>query len=440
MTKRKQGKPYSTKADEPVDRKERGKSVPHYVPVFILGLHVLLCVLYNLNTPFGNNGYANTPDEGAHYQYVRFVAENWRLPIFQGYEGVGYEAHQPPLYYFLAALFQKLTGKFDEPGKWVRFLSTIFSGGVVWIVWLTGRRLFPSQLTAGIGAMAFAAFLPMHIAIGSAVGNDSLTNLLFAGSLYAMLLLMQAPSPRTAAIVGILIGLSLLTKATAILLLPLALLALTMAKRSRPELRLSRLLTPLFVYVLLIGGWWFVRNAMLYSDPLLQKTFTQAFAGTAKASDMREAFDLSMSGYLGWVGDWTFKSFWFAYGTPQTANTGRPNFLADWVYHLLRVWGVVILVGFWLRIREELSPDVLRFIILGGACLALVALTFGMFVLTFFQAQGRYFFPALLPISVVVGLGWGGLFSNRYRTYAHCLLAACWFLFACVMLSVLQAD
>ncbi|MCX7993156.1 MAG: glycosyltransferase family 39 protein, partial [Fimbriimonadales bacterium] len=163
-----------------------------YAPWAILAAHILLAIAYNLATPFGNNGYANTPDEGAHFQYVQFVAREWRLPIFEGYEGVGYEAHQPPLYYFLAAVFYHL---FGGAGKGVRLLSTLCSAGVVWLVWLSLRRVAPERPLLALSGMGFAAFLPMHIAIGSAVGNDALTNLLFAAVLYRLLTYLTPPSP-----------------------------------------------------------------------------------------------------------------------------------------------------------------------------------------------------------------------------------------------------
>jgi uncharacterized membrane protein len=155
-----------------------------YAPWAVLTAHCLLAIAYNLATPFGNNGYPNTPDEGAHFQYVAYVAREWRLPKFEGYAGVGYEAHQPPLYYFLAAVVYMLAG---GEGKAVRLLSTLCSAGVVWLVWLTLRRLAPERPLLALTGMGFAAFLPMHIAIGSAVGNDALTNLLFAATLYGLL-------------------------------------------------------------------------------------------------------------------------------------------------------------------------------------------------------------------------------------------------------------
>jgi 4-amino-4-deoxy-L-arabinose transferase-like glycosyltransferase len=403
----------------------------------VLAAHILLAIAYNLATPFGNNGYANTPDEGAHFQYVQFVAQEWRLPIFEGYEGVGYEAHQPPLYYFLAAVFYHL---FGGEGKGVRLLSTLCSAGVVWLVWLSLRRIAPERPLLALSGMGFAAFLPMHIAIGSAVGNDALTNLLFAGVLYLLLrphspaLLSHGVGKRETdssfpvggrgaggeGILGILLGLALITKATAVLLIPLVALGVLWQARlqqqswGRATLRAGLALG----LALLIGGWWFVRNAILYDDPLLQKTFVNVFAGTAKAEDFLKG-GATWGQYLQLVADWTFRSFWFAYGTPRTANTGLPNFLPDSVYWGLAAWMLITLGGFLWRLREPIPTSVRAWLVLCGVALALVLVSFLLFIRIFFQAQGRYFYPALLPISVFLALGWERLFPEPRRAVAQ---------------------
>jgi hypothetical protein len=43
----------------------------------------------------------------------------------------------------------------------------------------------------------------------------------------------------------------------------------------------------------------------------------------------------------------------------------------------------------------------------------LLAPFFARFVLTVFQAQGRYFLPGLLPIALVTCLGWATLMNQR---------------------------
>ncbi len=400
-----------------------------WAPLVILALHLGLAVLYNWATPFGNNGYANTPDEGAHFQYVEYVAKEWRLPVFEGYEGVGYEAHQPPLYYFLSAVVYHLTG---GSGKGVRLLSTLCSLGVVALVYLTVRRLFPERPLLALGAMAFTAFLPMHIAIGSAVGNDALTNLLFAGALYLVaVLLAEPPQIRTLLFLGAVVGLALLTKATAVLLFPISVVALSLSALRGSAgwsgaLRASGLVVGI---ALAIGGWWFVRNALLYNDPLLQRTFVEVFAGTARAQNFLEA-GMSFGEYLRLVADWTFRSFWFAYGTPRTANTGLPNFLPSSVYLGLLGWQILVLVGLVLRWRAGFSQSQRDWLWVSLLTLGLVALTFGLFIRVFFQAQGRYFYPALLPIAVFNALGWEGLIPPKWHRTAFIGLMLFWFALA----------
>jgi 4-amino-4-deoxy-L-arabinose transferase-like glycosyltransferase len=436
-----------------------------YAPWAVLTAHCLLAIAYNLATPFGNNGYPNTPDEGAHFQYVAYVAREWRLPKFEGYAGVGYEAHQPPLYYFLAAAVYMLTG---GEGKAVRLLSTLCSAGVVWLVWLTLRRLAPERPLLALAGMGFAAFLPMHIAIGSAVGNDALTNLLFAAVLYALLVNLSrasgsealTPSPSPTAwekgvgahgaptqrerdvgahgraphsrllpslltdglrllTIPVPVGLAILTKATGILLIPITLLGVIIIARQQSgrwgaafgAVALALLAT------LLMSGWWLARNYILYGDPLLQRTFLEVFAGTAKAQDFINQ-GMTWGQYAQLVADWTFRSFWFAYGVPQTARTGLPNFLPDSVYLGLGALTLSAAVGFALRLREPLPLWARVWLLLAGLCLVLTLVSFVLFVRVFFQTQGRYFYPALLPISVFWALGWERLVPERYRPTA----------------------
>jgi 4-amino-4-deoxy-L-arabinose transferase-like glycosyltransferase len=420
-----------------------------YAPWAVLTAHCLLAIAYNLATPFGNNGYPNTPDEGAHFQYVAYVAREWRLPKFEGYAGVGYEAHQPPLYYFLAAVVYALTG---GEGKAVRLLSTLCSAGVVWLVWLTLRRLTPERPLLALAGMGFAAFLPMHIAIGSAVGNDALTNLLFAATLYGLLVNLsntaelypppdlprqRGRNPDSLPVDGegrgggkggeylhwlripLLVGLTILTKATGVLLIPITLLGVIVAARLQSG-RWARALgaaTLALLATLLISGWWLVRNYLLYGDPLLQRTFLEVFAGTAKARDFLNQ-GMTWGQYAQLVADWTFSSFWFAYGAPETARTGLPNFLPSSVYLGLGALTLGAAVGFALRLREP-SPLWARvWLLLAGLCLVLTLVSFVLFVRVFFQTQGRYFYPALLPISVFWALGWERLVPERYRPTA----------------------
>ena len=58
----------------------------------ILAGYLVLALLDNAVTEVGES-----PDEGPHAEYVRYLVEKQRFPVF-GEPGITYEAHQPPLY------------------------------------------------------------------------------------------------------------------------------------------------------------------------------------------------------------------------------------------------------------------------------------------------------------------------------------------------------
>ncbi|NLG27679.1 MAG: hypothetical protein GX557_07185, partial [Chloroflexi bacterium] len=90
----------------------------------ILLLYLVLATLYALVTPAWQ-----APDEPAHFNYVKFVAERGSLPELRpgdypaeylerikaarfpadmSIDPIRYESHQPPLYYLLASLVYRL--------------------------------------------------------------------------------------------------------------------------------------------------------------------------------------------------------------------------------------------------------------------------------------------------------------------------------------------
>jgi hypothetical protein len=73
---------------------------PWPLAVLVL-LFAVVATLYSINTPLLEGS-----DEPAHFEYVLSLARGMGLPLFQAkaFTATNYEAHQPPLYYGLAAL------------------------------------------------------------------------------------------------------------------------------------------------------------------------------------------------------------------------------------------------------------------------------------------------------------------------------------------------
>jgi 4-amino-4-deoxy-L-arabinose transferase-like glycosyltransferase len=227
-------------------------------PLILLG-YVALAVLFATNTPAWQ-----APDEPAHYNYVRYLAEEGGLPVLHfgdyphGYleqikeaqfppdmsvEPIRYESHQPPLYYaLLAPVYQVTAGSLTA----LRLVSVLLGAGIVALAYATGRRFLPGRPAVALGAAAFVAFLPQHLATVSQVGNDVLAELLYAGVLYVLVGLVggeTAAASRTHVrdllLLGVLLGLIAITKTTAYIAVPLVggvrRLALGAGQARKPE-------------------------------------------------------------------------------------------------------------------------------------------------------------------------------------------------------------
>ncbi|HEU4752986.1 MAG TPA: glycosyltransferase family 39 protein, partial [Armatimonadota bacterium] len=396
----------------------------------ILLVSAALGLAYTRATPVGEN-----PDEGAHLQYIRVLATEHRLPQLdltrrrEVTRDVNYEAHQAPLYYALAVPFfqagQALAGEAGA-GQGPRLLSILIGLAGTALVWLLAREVAPERPALWGAAAAFAAFLPMRLAVNASVSNDALAEATASLALLVMVRMVKgAGSNRQATWLGAALGLALLSKSNAILLLPPALLALYLGARRGPESPAQvwrRLLTTGGVtagVLLLLAGWWFARNQALYGDPLGQKAFNWYFADTPTLEQFRQA-GYSFDRYLfKLVYPTAFASFWGAFGhlDPRRPElfmgaTGPGYPPQSWVYPILGWVTIAALAGgvvYLIRSRlersareEEEPPSGLA--VMGLHALFVVA-AFLNFNSTYFQAQGRYLFPAMAFLSLALAGG-----------------------------------
>ena len=168
----------------------------------------------------------------AYLEHIKTAGFPPDMPI----DTIRYEYHQPPLYYVLAApVYSVAAGSLTA----VRLLSVILGAGIVLLAYAIARRIFPARPGLALGTAAFVAFLPQHLATVSQVGNDVLAELLFAAVLYVLVGwvtqkdirrerrmkdLSRSTRPRRLRLwlLGVLLGLILITKTTAYIALPLA--------------------------------------------------------------------------------------------------------------------------------------------------------------------------------------------------------------------------
>ena len=221
-----------------------------------------------------------TPDEIAHFAYVQTIAENGRLPgkqgdhystelqqativtnsqptIFHRYahpewarsrervydreeeklnreNGGGNQpsASYPPLYYAYLSVFY-LAGK--EGDIFLR-LGLMRLGSMLWLlvtvvgVWLLAGQLFSRRRLPQLVAAATAGLWPMLGHVSAGVNPDGMLYALWTLALWAgVVILREGLTARRAAVFGAFVGLATITKVSALVLVPPALLLLAWA-------------------------------------------------------------------------------------------------------------------------------------------------------------------------------------------------------------------
>ena len=176
----------------------------------IIAGYLIVATLYAGLTPLWQ-----IPDEPAHYNYARFLAENKRFPVLQAgdypheyleeikgqqfpqemsIDPIRYEFHQPPLYYVLSAIVYGLFAGASLATRVIamRLFSVILGACLLFVTHRVVNELFPARPALALGTAAFIAFLPMHVAISAGITNDPLAELLVAGILLALSALRES--------------------------------------------------------------------------------------------------------------------------------------------------------------------------------------------------------------------------------------------------------
>jgi hypothetical protein len=151
-----------------------------------------------------------------------------------------------------------------------------------------------------------------------------------------------------------------------------------------------------------LGGVWWVRNVIVYGglDVLGKAAHDRVVVGQPRTAVW--IAEMGQTAVLKAFVTTTFNSFWGQFGWMTHPMDGR-FYPILWLFTLVWLAGLVFaLVTWWDRVQ----PPAAAILVLLGTFL----LTLGVHVaynITFVQHQGRYLFPALLPIGVGVAVGLG---------------------------------
>ncbi len=415
------------------------------------------------------NPLFESPDEHWHFFTAAEIARTGRLPAVAGPpdEWLGQEAAQPPLYYLLgAALIAPLDtgGARDDiwlnPFAWIgdasalnnvnrmvhtpaeawpwrgwalaahglRVFSTLLGLGTLLCVYRGGRLLWPGANTRPLMATALVAFLPQFNFIHASISNDALITFLCSLGIVQLIgFWRKLPHPSSPILhpsslilrliaLGLTAGLAALSKNAGVLLLVYSLGFLAvLAVRERDARLLGRALLFVALPAVLVAGWLWARNQMLYGDWTATAPFI-AIAGGDRGYSLGQVLGewpglvASFVGVFGWFNlrppDWVY---WVWAGIAalaligalicamQTFRRGRTNGQLRGQTHRSAPTFVS-------RISYLVSQDGFLALLLAGWPLAVYA---GLvaFMMRTEAAQGRLLFPAVAPIAL--GAAWG---------------------------------
>ncbi len=460
-----------------------------------------------------------TPDEPSHFAYVRFIAQNRRLPLSEiipvDEEVVTSIAHfdfwtlryhalrpvslddaqefrvasrHPPLYYLLGALLLiPLTDQDVICQLYVlRLISVLVAALTVLVAFRATKMLFPGDPILPLTVSAFIAFLPMHSFMSASVNNDNLAELIGSLLIYLLLrIIRDGMSCFKGLGLTILLVAGYFTKRTTLFTIPLVVITVPVylgtrsfdvceswataqgwvrgllskardvgtVMKDRPELRKRITIVALIgficgaVCILLIGQRQVRRD---YGGPWVQATVTHQLylpllakqhgrllpawleitlspilkfarispAEIERALSRGDRYPSAMSSYL-LFSLLTFASFW--------ANFGWMNIPLDpaW-YGIFAVISLLAFLGLGLRILREIrcsGEQILfrerwqkgAFLVLLLASVLIFAQTCSLMVIQNIPQQGRYLFPAIVPLSILFILGLRELVPSSYR-------------------------
>jgi 4-amino-4-deoxy-L-arabinose transferase-like glycosyltransferase len=409
-----------------------------------------LAALYSITTP----AY-EAPDEPGHVAYVLHLLTTRSLPASaQGELG---EAHQPPLYYLLAALSARPANLDDTAGAFalnehfvwaglggkdvnaavhhtaetfpfqghalalhlMRAVSVLLGLGTVLLTAAIGLAVFPQRPLIGLLAAALVGFNPQFLFISGAVNNDNLLITLASAAWLQLIRILDQPDRmRRWLVLGVLIALALLTKLSALVILGVAVVVLVAAAMTGRSLRLLALgAASLTAPIVIIAGWWFLRNQMLSGDPFGWTAFSQSYGAVLRQTPLSWA---DVQAFF----STQFSSFWGVFGWMNVRLPGLAM-SAIAALCLLGLFGLIafLVSGSWRRLAATQKASLLVL------CLAILAWeSYMLLAITKTDAswyQGRYIFPVIAPLMLMLSLGLVSLVPQRWAAQAGAVLAIC---------------
>jgi 4-amino-4-deoxy-L-arabinose transferase-like glycosyltransferase len=374
------------------------------------------------------------PDEAEHFRIVQQMITNGGLPIFEGY-GPGrfaggpvraQVAHEitPNAFAVVVAGILSLNNSASNDMNFhiARLFNVALYPVTLWLAFLTLRRVFPHMPVAPIWGVVLMATIPMFTLVHSYYTND--TPAIAAGTfaVYATVRALQSDFGRwDVVMLGIGLGLVALHKYTGFLIFP-TVAAATIWQLARRPLRFIRVALVLVTITAALAGWWYIRNWILYGDPIGVEITQAAVNASGGAPIPPRARGLNLFEFVketNWIAE-TFSTFWGGYGLEKMKLPGAAYVLFSSLLVLATVGHMLSVCRNRNRIRIPDRPPML--LIMGVLHLGLWAVNFWSSYTVDVALHGRYVYPTFVPFVILIIAGLSTIVPWKGRGEAMVLI------------------
>ena len=289
---------------------------PPWTLLVPLAAHLALALTYAFLLPL----WGAVPDEPLHYSHVKYVAEHWSLPVIDDpfrdlkeyyfvADPAGAAQHGPLYYWPAAVIYSATTGLTLTAQQYVlRLWSVLLGALMVFFAWRAFALLFPGRALVTFGSTLLLTLIPHRLLISAVIYADIGAAATATLALWALIWAVKSnPGGRGWVLAGMALGLAMLAKTSAVLVIPALVGALLVLWR-RGTLSLRQAVCDGLLYaagMLLLSGWWLVRSVMLYGEPLPTEPKPPGYGWLDVLFDPSFGFMLWMAARGYWLSIWS---------------------------------------------------------------------------------------------------------------------------------------
>jgi hypothetical protein len=212
-------------------------------------------------------------DISHHLDYILFILEKRAIPLASD----DWATFHPPLFYLLSfgvlEIFKPFYSIF-RPFHLLKVIPFLSGLGNVWVAYAIGRVVFKDDPFRLLLVIIVAGFIPMNIYLSAYVGNEPLHAFLAGCSLVMAVHIFRSPEVKVFHMIylGLFLGLAVLTKITAGVLVPVVVifLAYKMIHVDRKDLKGVASRLGFFILIMtVVCGWYYIRNITHFGRPFM---------------------------------------------------------------------------------------------------------------------------------------------------------------------------